>query len=72
MAYALVNMIGSMSNIYGAYFFPVASAPQFIPGWTVLCSFAFDGVIAAAAFGLYLRNENQKSTALGIQDGRSL
>ena len=69
VTYAMVNMIGNLSNIYGAYFFPSSSSPQYIPGGVALSSFAFSGVIAAASFAMYLRYLNKKATEAENQDG---
>jgi hypothetical protein len=70
VSYAMVNMIGNLSNIYGAYFFPSSSSPQFIPGGIALSSFAFCGTIAAASFALYLRHLNKKATKEEDLDGQ--
>lgn len=69
VSYAMVNMIGNLSNIYGPYFFPSSSKPQFIPGGIALSSFAFVGVVAAGSFGLYLRQLNKKITREEDADG---
>ncbi len=61
--------VGNLSNIYGAYFFPKSSGPQYIPGGVALSSFAFCGTIAAALFGLYLRRLNKKTTQEENVDG---
>jgi len=69
ITYAMVNMFGNMSNIYGAYFFPSSSAPQFVSGGITLSSFALGGICAAAALGLYLRYLNKKATEQEKNDG---
>ncbi len=69
ITYAMVNMCGNLSNIYGAYFFPKSSGPQYIPGGIALSSFAFCGVCAAALFALYLRHLNKKTTREEDADG---
>ena len=61
--------VGNLSNIYGAYFFPKSSGPQYIPGGVALSSFAICGVIAAACFALYLRHLNKKATEQENADG---
>lgn len=62
IVYALVNLIGNSSNIYGSYFFPSSDAPQYRMGGIILSSFAAGGAVCAAAFGLWLRHLNFKGT----------
>ncbi|KUJ11095.1 MFS general substrate transporter [Mollisia scopiformis] len=69
ITYALVNMLGNLSNIYGSYFFPAASAPQYVLGGVVLSSFAAGGVCFAAVLGLYLRRENKRAVEAENEDG---
>lgn len=69
ITYALVNMLGNLSNIYGAYFFPSSDAPQYVGGGIALSSFALGGVVFAAALGLWLRRENKKAEKAEEQDG---
>jgi hypothetical protein len=69
IAYAMVNMISNTSNIYGAYFFPSSSAPQYISGGIILSSFACGGILSAAAMGWYLRCQNINATEEENRDG---
>ena len=69
ITYALVNMLGNLSNIYGAYFFPIKNAPQYVTGGITLSCFALGGVGFAAALGLYLRHLNKKSEKAENLDG---
>ncbi|CZR52322.1 probable permease of the major facilitator superfamily [Phialocephala subalpina] len=69
ITYALVNMLGNLSNIYGSYFFPSNTAPQYVAGGIALSSFAFGGICFAAVLGLYLRRENRKAAEAEDRDG---
>jgi hypothetical protein len=69
ITYALVNMLGNLSNIYGAYFFPIRNAPQYVTGGITLSCFALGGVGFAAALGLYLRHLNKKTEKAENLDG---
>lgn len=69
ITYALVNMLGNLSNIYGAYFFPSKDAPQYVAGGVALSSFAFGGICFAAALGWYLRVLNKRTTRAENEDG---
>ena len=47
---ALVNGFGNLASVYGSFFWPKSSAPQFVPGFavtTALCGFG--GIICALA-----------------------
>jgi hypothetical protein len=61
VTYALVNMLGNTSNVYGSYFFPIADNPQYVNGGIILSCFAFGGVVAAALLALYLKRLNKKA-----------
>jgi Major Facilitator Superfamily len=69
VTYALVNMLGNLSNIYGSYFFPSKDSPQYVPGGIALSSFALGGIIFAAILGLYLRRLNKQATEAENEDG---
>jgi MFS transporter, ACS family, DAL5 transporter family protein len=69
ITYALVNMLGNLSNIYGAYFFPSNDAPQYVSGGIALSAFALCGALGAAALGLYLRHLNKKAAKEEDRDG---
>jgi len=69
ITYAMVNMFGNLSNIYGAYFFPSNDAPQYVSGGIALSAFALGGVVFAAALGLWLKRENKKAEKAEELDG---
>ncbi|TKA82447.1 hypothetical protein B0A49_00046 [Cryomyces minteri] len=69
VTYALVNMLGNLSNIYGSYFFPKHDSPQYVPGGIALSCFALGGVAFAAILGLYLRYLNKKAAEAETEDG---
>ena len=69
VTYALVNMLGNVSNIYGSYFFPSDNGPQYIPGGIALSSFAFGGIIFSIILGLYLKHLNQVAAKAENEDG---
>jgi hypothetical protein len=62
-------MLGNLSNIYGAYFFPSTDAPQYVGGGIALSAFALGGVVFAAALGLWLKRENKKAGKAEELDG---
>ncbi|KAJ5739377.1 allantoate permease [Penicillium manginii] len=70
IVYALVNLFGNSSNIYGSYFFPTSDAPQYRTGGIILSSFAAGGIILAAALGLWLRNINKETLKKEDEDGQ--
>ncbi|RDW66652.1 putative major facilitator superfamily permease-4 [Coleophoma crateriformis] len=69
VAYALVNMLGNTSNIYGSYFFPSSTAPQYVPGGIALSSFAAGGIVFAIILRQYLNHLNKKATLAENEDG---
>ncbi|PCH03001.1 Major facilitator superfamily domain, general substrate transporter [Penicillium occitanis (nom. inval.)] len=69
IVYALVNVCGNSSNIYGSYFFPSRDAPMFRPGGIILSSFAAGGMIFATLLGLYLMRLNAKAAKEEERDG---
>ncbi|TVY91249.1 MFS transporter [Lachnellula willkommii] len=69
VTYALVNMMGNLSNIYGSYFFPIKDSPQYINGGITLSSFAFGGVLGAVGLALYLKSLNKKALEEENADG---
>lgn len=68
ITYALVNMLGNLCNIYGAYVFPSKDAPQYVGDWITLSAFALGGVCFAAALGVYLRHLNKKAEQAEEED----
>ena len=69
VSYALINMLGNLSNIYGSYFFPSKDSPHYVPGGIALSSFALAGIVFAAILGLYLRRLNEQTTEAENEDG---
>ena len=69
VVYAMVNMFGNASNIYGAYFFPSNDAPQFRSGGIALSTFAAGGIFFAAMLGMLLNRENKKANHQEDIDG---
>jgi hypothetical protein len=67
--YALVNVMGNLSNVYGPYFFPSSAGPQYLHSGIILSSFAFGGCCFAAALAVYLRHLNKKAAAAEAGDG---
>ncbi|GAB1217227.1 hypothetical protein ATERTT37_006463 [Aspergillus terreus] len=69
IVYALVNLFGNSSNIYGSYFFPSADAPQYRPGGITLSSFAAGGIVLSTALAAYLHWLNVKARRQEDEDG---
>jgi hypothetical protein len=61
IVYALVNLMGNSSNIYGFYFLPTKDSPQYRTGGIILSSFAGGGAALAISLALMLRHENKKA-----------
>ncbi|KAI9932462.1 hypothetical protein ASPWEDRAFT_166115 [Aspergillus wentii DTO 134E9] len=70
IVYALVNLFGNSSNIYGSYFFPTSDAPQYRSGGIILSSFAAGGVVMSLILAAYLHYLNKKATKEEETDGR--
>lgn len=69
VAFALVNVIGNSANIYGPYFFPASSSPQYVLGGVALSSFAAGGSLFAVVLAWYLNTMNKRATAAEDEDG---
>ena len=69
IVYALVNLMGNSSNIYGSYFFPSSDAPKFRKGGIILSSFAAGGILLATSLALILRRLNKKAIMVENQTG---
>ena len=69
IAYALVNMFGNLSNIYGSYFFPDSDALQYWAGGVTLSSFAAGGIIMSTILGTYLWSQNKKAKKIEEETG---
>ncbi|KAJ5664679.1 MFS general substrate transporter [Penicillium macrosclerotiorum] len=70
IVYALVNLFGNSSNIYGSYFFPSSDAPQYRMGGIILSSFAAAGMVLATVLGLWLRQLNKQAIKQEGRDGQ--
>lgn len=70
VVYALVNLFGNSSNIYGSYFFPSSDAPQYRMGGIILSSFAAGGIVLALSLGFWLRRVNIQATREEERDGQ--
>ncbi|KAH8426386.1 uncharacterized protein LDX57_004124 [Aspergillus melleus] len=69
IVYALVNLFGNSSNIYGSYFFPTSDSPQYRPGGIILSSFAAGGIVMSLLLAAYLHFLNAKARKAEDQDG---
>ncbi|PLB52342.1 MFS general substrate transporter [Aspergillus steynii IBT 23096] len=69
IVYALVNLFGNSSNIYGSYFFPTSDSPQYRPGGIILSSFAAGGIVMSLLLAGYLHLLNVRSRKAEDQDG---
>lgn len=70
IVYALVNLFGNSSNIYGSYFFPSSDEPQYRMGGIILSSFAAGGIVLAMIPGFWLRQLNKKAQRAEERDGQ--
>jgi MFS family permease len=52
---ALVNAMGNLAQIYGAYLFPDSDKPRYIMGFGVISAMCFTGVVAYVAIFFILR-----------------
>ncbi|PYH72084.1 pantothenate transporter [Aspergillus vadensis CBS 113365] len=70
IVYALVNLFGNSSNIYGSYFFPTSDSPQYRPGGITLSAFAAAGIVLTGLLALYLHTLNVKARKAEEEDGQ--
>lgn len=70
IVYALVNLFGNSSNIYGSYFFPTSDSPQYRPGGITLSAFAAAGIVLTGLLALYLHTLNVKAQRAEDEDGQ--
>ncbi|TLD04879.1 uncharacterized protein PgNI_09209 [Pyricularia grisea] len=52
---ALVNAMGNLAQIYGAYLFPSSDKPNYIMGFSVISVMCFTGVVAYTSLFLLMR-----------------
>jgi hypothetical protein len=70
IVYALVNLFGNSSNVYGSYFFPTKDSPQYRPGGITLSSFAAGGIVLSFVLAGYLHGLNVKARKAEGQDSQ--
>ncbi|RAH74953.1 MFS general substrate transporter [Aspergillus aculeatinus CBS 121060] len=70
IVYALVNLFGNSSNIYGSYFFPTSDGPQYRPGGITLSSFAAAGIVLTSLLAGYLHLLNKRANKAEERDGQ--
>ncbi|KAL4925980.1 major facilitator superfamily domain-containing protein [Aspergillus undulatus] len=52
---ALVNAMGNLAQIYGAYLFPDSDEPKYLMGFGVISGLCFTGVVSYFALQIFLR-----------------
>lgn len=52
---ALVNAMGNLAQIYGAYLFPSSDKPKYIMGFSVISVMCFTGVVAYVSLFFLIR-----------------
>ncbi|KAH8882343.1 MFS general substrate transporter [Thozetella sp. PMI_491] len=57
---ALVNALGNLAQIYGAYLFPSNDAPKYLMGFGVISGLCFTGIVAYLALHVLLRKFPQR------------
>ncbi len=55
IALAVVNAMGNLAQIYGAYLFPSTDAPKYLMGFGVISALCFTGVVSYLALHVLLR-----------------
>lgn len=55
MSLALVNALGNLAQIYGAYLFPSGDAPKYLVGFGVISGMCAFGVVVYACAHVLLR-----------------
>lgn len=58
IALALVNAMGNLAQIYGAYLFPSTDAPKYVMGFGVISGLCFTGLAAYAALHFFMRKQS--------------
>ncbi|KAL4983045.1 MFS general substrate transporter [Aspergillus falconensis] len=71
IVYALVNLFGNSSNIYGSYFFPTSDSPQYKPGGITLSAFAAAGVVLTLLLAVYLHMLNGRARRAEERDAQA-
>ncbi|KAL5050899.1 hypothetical protein BDW71DRAFT_194028 [Aspergillus fruticulosus] len=71
IVYALVNLFGNSSNIYGSYFFPTSDSPQYKPGGITLSAFAEAGVVLTLLLAVYLHLLNGRARRAEERDAQA-
>lgn len=57
---ALVNALGNLAQIYGAYLFPSGDAPKYLMGFGVISGLCFTGIAAYLFLQVFLRKYPQR------------
>lgn len=57
---ALVNAMGNLAQIYGAYLFPDADEPKYLMGFGVISGMCFTGVVSYFSLYLLLKKYNSR------------
>jgi MFS family permease len=52
---ALVNAMGNLAQIYGAYLFPDSDKPKYLMGFGVISGLCFTGVLSYLALQIFLK-----------------
>ncbi|KAM3440006.1 hypothetical protein NHJ13734_003441 [Beauveria thailandica] len=60
---ALVNAMGNLAHIYGAYLFPSEDAPKYLAGFGVISGLCLTGVVAYLALHLLLGRLTKRSAS---------
>lgn len=55
---AIVNAMGNLAQIYGAYLFPDVDAPKYIMGFSVISAMCFTGVVSYFVLQVMLRRQS--------------
>lgn len=58
VALALVNAMGNLAQIYGAYLFPSSDSPQYVMGFGVISGLLLFGVVVYLVIHTMLRRKN--------------
>ncbi|KAK1978919.1 nicotinamide mononucleotide permease [Colletotrichum cereale] len=56
---AVVNAMGNLAQIYGAYLFPSSDAPKYLMGFGVISGLCFTGVVSYVVLHIFLRRETR-------------
>ena len=57
IALAVVNAMGNLAQIYGAYLFPSSDSPQYVMGFGVISGLLAFGVVVYVVMHILLRKQ---------------